>query len=85
MIFLRFDNGTITLNCPDGFRLPEELEEIFQFDQRSGNLRAPAYFYAPTVLALRAAGAEFTDEARDYELPDDLQMRRSITPGCNLP
>jgi len=83
MIFLRFDNGTITLNCPADFRLPEELEEFFQFDPRSGNFRAPAYFYAPAVLALRAAGIKFSDEARDYELLNDLQMCRTITPYCH--
>lgn len=80
MIFLRFDSGTITLSSGQDAFLPGEIADCFTFDPRSSLWRAPAHFYARTVLALRCTKTAFTDEARDYLPLETLALREKITP-----
>ena len=66
-IVLRFLAGTLEVR---GLNDDDELPGC-SFDARSGSLRAPAAAYADVVLALRARGLDFLDEARAYgELAD---------------
>ncbi len=59
---LRWDLGTITVEGADLAALPGG----FALDHRVGLSRAPAFLYAATVEAARAAGVDLVDEARGY-------------------
>lgn len=60
---LRFHAGTLEVHgLPKGEPPAPEL----RWDDRTACFRAPAMAYAPTVMALRKAGLEYEDEARDY-------------------
>ncbi len=79
VVTVRFVSGTIELTGvhDDDVELPVEC----QWDVRSACHRAPAQTYASLVLALRAAGIEYEDEARQYpELPQGLRLRREPRP-----
>jgi len=63
MLTLRFDSGTLELRG----ELPAELRPSeCVWDARTDSHRAPALVYAELVLALRAAGVPYEDEARNY-------------------
>ncbi len=76
---LRFVAGTIELTGvhDDEIELPVEC----QWDVRSACHRAPALAYAPLVLALRNAGIDVEDDARQYvQLDYGLRLRREPRP-----
>ena len=82
MVVLEFDRGTILLSEADGsgelaaLELPEAA-----FDPRIGRYRAPGCAYRGIILALRKAGIEYDDRARQYEeLPLPLQISREPFP-----
>jgi len=63
MLTLRFVSGTLELR---GELPPEATLEELVWDARTDCHRAPARLYAALVMALRAAGVTYEDEARDY-------------------
>jgi len=68
MIHLEFDRGTLLLSEAEGRDELAGLElRETSFDPRIGRWRAPACAYRPIILALRRAGLEYHDEARQYE------------------
>jgi len=78
MLSLRFASGTLELrDVPAELELPPSV----RWDARSACHRAPAAAYAELVLALRAAGVDFDDQARRYdELASGLRVRREPRP-----
>lgn len=79
IVILTFENGTLALRGADkeDARLPDYLS----WDARTGCHRAPAVAYAPIVIALRKAGIEYKDEAREYsELPHGMLVHREPRP-----
>jgi len=64
MVRLRFIAGTLEVH---GLEKGSPLVPSGKWDPRTACLRAPALAYAETVLALRKAGLEYEDEARQYE------------------
>ena len=64
MIRVRFASGTIEIH---GLDKASTLLPAARWDARTACHRAPAMAYAPTILALRKAKLEYTDEARAYE------------------
>jgi superfamily II DNA or RNA helicase len=71
--------GTLELRgvAPETGGLPEDCA----WDPRSACFRAPAFKYAPLVLALKQLGIEFEDEARRYtELDFGMRAHREPRP-----
>ncbi|MCA9627303.1 MAG: DEAD/DEAH box helicase family protein [Myxococcales bacterium] len=63
---LSFRAGTLELRgFDDETRV---IRQWAEWDERSACFRAPAYCYAEIVLALRDAGVELADAARNYEV-----------------
>ncbi len=63
---LSFHGGTIRLEGLALGSLPAGAPETCLWDEREGLYRLPAVDYARLVLALRAAGVAYADEARAY-------------------
>ena len=78
-MLLDFHLGTLTLSGCRSADIPPEAARYFTCDERSGDFRARACDYAAIYLALKRAGAKFTDNARKFaplELPaPDLTLR----------
>ena len=81
MLTLRFAQGTLELSgAPEG-AIEGGLPEAWRWDARSQSHRAPAIFYAETVLHLRARGLAYEDRARAYEtLKVTALVRREARP-----
>ncbi len=77
---LQFCAGTLMLDNPAAVVLPTAAAVFFRPDQRTGNLRARGCDYAGIVLALRMAGINFQDEARQFRPLDQLKLRVPIRP-----
>ncbi len=68
MVVVRFASGTLEVSGFTPGAIPSELARLpLVEDHRSGCFRAKACHYAALILAFRAAGLEYTDEARRYE------------------
>jgi len=63
MIRLRYVGGTLEVH---GLDAGSTLVPEARWDPRTACLRAPAVAYADLVLALRKAGLDYEDEARNY-------------------
>ena len=68
---LAFDAGTVRVEGLDG-----SATGALAWDDRTGCHRAPAHRYAEIVLALRAAGIDYRDDARAYEELDIGEVAR---------
>jgi superfamily II DNA or RNA helicase len=64
---LAFQGGTLRIEGLAAGEAPEGLPPSCVWDERQAVHRAPAIDYAAVVLALRARGAEVTDDARHYQ------------------
>lgn len=64
MVRLHYVGGTLEVH---GLEKGSPLVPGARWDARTACLRVPAMGYAEIVLALRTAGVEYEDEARDYE------------------
>jgi superfamily II DNA or RNA helicase len=74
---LAFASGTLEVRDVAKEALPPSC----QWDERAACFRAPAIAYAEVVMALRAAGVTFDDQARVYEeLPHGALVHRSPRP-----
>ena len=78
MITLEFNSGTLVLSGVD--RLPQVIEKLAVFDERTSLFRARACDYAPIVMALLREKIPFADNARNYQKLENLTMREKITP-----
>ena len=68
---ISFEGGTVRL---DGLAESDGLPCVW--DPRTGCLRAPAIHYAELVLALRARGLAYQDDARAYEELAFAELKR---------
>ncbi|MEM9490759.1 MAG: DEAD/DEAH box helicase family protein, partial [Myxococcota bacterium] len=83
-VVLRFVAGTVEVAGPAIGDLRDgdaALPEGCLWDERTRCLRAPAVDYAAVVMALRRAGIDYDDQARDYEVLDSgLRVHRQPRP-----
>jgi superfamily II DNA or RNA helicase len=76
---LHFVGGTLELRGLSAGAA--DLPDVLEWDARSGCHRAPAFSYAPLVLALEQSGLSYDDEARKYaKLDYGLRAQREPRP-----
>lgn len=82
MVLIRFASGTLEVSGFTSDAIPPELSRApLVEDHRNGCYRAKACHYAALILAFRAAGLEYSDEARRYEeLPSGVLVVRPPRP-----
>ena len=77
MISLRFEAGTLVATPPQ--QSSESPWSGMTWDQRTSQWRAPARCYRQLLIDARAAGQQWQDDARDYQILD-LALAEPIIP-----
>ncbi len=72
---LIFEGGTLRLDRFMPEALPEDLQALLRYDERSKVLRARACDYAPIVLGMRAAGIHLEDRARAFDVLETTPVK----------
>ena len=80
MSILSFDSGTLTLTGTDHLSLPGAAGRLLKHDPRINALRGRACDYANIVIALRSAGFDFSDNARDFAPLENLSLQQELIP-----